>query len=233
MIKNKYLAVIGIVYCMFSFGGCDDGAGNKSVNPVVRAALKATGNGSIRAQVYVEGPDGNALSGAVVTVKDDNNVLLHLSYDTASCSYTGLLEEYAGDTVYAVEVNSILSKNVIILEIPYTAIANTPNIIVFQDSDGNSVLKGQAVVASQPVIIGWDSSGDDIVYILTIRTTLKSVYTITTNACLITVPEKTIPAGVYVVEISAQKIHGDVYFRSLPYYSASFINAPILNCHVN
>jgi hypothetical protein len=56
--------------------GCGNPAQNTpGAQPSVRAAFTSGGNGAIKAAVFVEGPDGNALSGAVVIVRDSRNSL--------------------------------------------------------------------------------------------------------------------------------------------------------------
>jgi len=137
---------------------------NADIQPNVRAALRASGSGSVRAMVYVEGADGNSLSGAIVTVKDDRNAIVQLNYDSAACSYNGLLEELPGNTNYIIEVISILSKENIVLTVPYSRLTSAPEVTVFQDMAGNSVLQGQSIEANLPVQIGWSGSGDGVVY---------------------------------------------------------------------
>ena len=226
--KTKICAVCIITFILFS---CATQA--EDIKPKVRAAFRATGTGSVRAAVYVEGADGNSLSGAVVTVLDKNNALLPLAYDSASCSYSGLMEELPGDTSYTVEVATVLSKKNILLSVPYSKLSDEPDVIVFQDSAGNSALHGQAIESSLPVQIGWTGSGEGVVYQATIRTALKTVYSVSTNALTATVPAGSIPTGAYLLEISAQKAQGDAYFKSSRYYSLSYINSSLVSCDVN
>jgi len=108
--------------------------------PKVRAAFRNTGSETVQARVFIEGADGNAVTGAVVTVKDGDNPPVQLDYNQASLSYTGILEEPNSDTVYTAEVSTILSGNIISLKAPYTKVKTAPNVTVFQDSQGNSVL---------------------------------------------------------------------------------------------
>ncbi|MDR0495658.1 MAG: hypothetical protein LBG95_08550 [Treponema sp.] len=203
------------------------------VRPGIRAVLKSTGTGGVKASVFVEGPDGNSLSGAVVTVLDTRNALLQLSYDSVACSYNGITEELPGESSYIIEVTTMIFPEKLRLTAPYSRLSDAPNITVFQDAAGNSVLHGQSIESSQPVQIGWEGSGEGIVYQAVIKTALKTVYSVSTNANTVTVPEDTIPAGSYLLELSAQKIHGDAFFSSASYYSLSFINAPPVSCDVN
>jgi len=224
--KIKLFAVIAGLL-LFSCAAPED------VKPNIRAVLKATGTGSIRATVFVEGSDGNSLSGAVVTIRDKRNAILQLNYDSVACSYNGLMEEFPGESSYNVDVGTVLSKNKITLTVPYLRLLNAPEVIIFQDMAGNSVLHGQSINSAQPVQIGWSGSGEGVVYQVTIRTALRAVYAVSTNSLNITVPADSIPAGSYILDVSAQKVYGDAYFRNSQYYSLSYINASLVSCDVN
>ena len=223
---KKIFPLLGACLLFFS---C---AAEETENLRVRASLKATGTGSIRVSVFVEGPGGNSLSGALVTVKDSRSNVLQLNYDSSACSYNGLTEELPGLTNYTVEVATIISKESIMLTVPYSRIEEAPEVIVFQDAAGNSALHGQAIKSDQPVQIGWAGSAEAASYEVTIRTALKTVYAVSTNANTITVPAYTIPEGSYLLEVSAQKIHGDIFFKSSPFCSVSFINSTLVSCDV-
>ena len=216
------------------FTGCNNSSQDTpSVQPRVRAAFRSSGTDTVQARVFVEGPDGNAVSGAVVTVRDNRNILTQLDYNSSAHSYNGLLEEPSNDTVYIVEIYTILSGDIINLTVPYSRLADAPYVTVFQDSAGNSVLNGQSLVSSRPIQIGWVDSGEGVVYQVTLRTALRTVYTVSTEARTVTIPANTVTSGSYLLEISAQKIHGDIYFRNAHYYSASFLTAPMVSCNVN
>ena len=224
-IKIIAICIIGLI-----FFSCD---APQDTKPNVRAVLKATGTGSIRATVFVEGSDGNSLSGAVVTIMDKRNAILQLNYDSAACSYNGLMEEFPDESNYNVEVATILSKEKIKLTVPYLRLSNAPEVIVFQDMAGSSVLHGQSIASSQPVQIGWSGSGEGGVYQVTIRTALKVIYAVSTNSLNVTVPAGSIPAGSYLLDISAQKMYGDAFFMKSQFYSLSYINASLVSCDVN
>jgi len=212
---------------------CGNPTEEDPVRPRVRADFRYNGSGAIQAKVFVEGTDGNSVSAAVVMVRDARNVVTQLDYVPSSLAYTGLLEEPDAYSVYTVEVATVLSDSIIALEVPYSKPSGVPNVTVFQDSGGNSVLNGQALVSSGGVQIGWADGGGGATYRVTIRTALKTVYAVSTKARTVTVPANAIPAGSYVLEIVAQNTYGDLYFRSAPYYSASSLRAPLVSCNVN
>jgi hypothetical protein len=228
--KNALL-IPALCFIFFSCNNPQD-ASQEPAMPRVRAVLKSTGTGGVRATVFVEGPDGNSLSGAVVTVKDTRNALLQLNYDSVACSYNGITEELPGKSSYYIEVGTILATQKIGLTVPYTRLSDPPNITVFQDAAGNSVLHGGTLKPAQPVQIGWAGSGEGVVYQVVIKTALKTVYSVSTNANTVTIPAGTIPTGTYNLELSAQKILGDAFFNSSPYYSLSIISASPVSCNV-
>jgi NADPH-dependent ferric siderophore reductase len=88
-----------LLFCSCNTSFQSDSAGV----PAIRAILKSAGNGTIKARVYVEGSDGNAVSGAVVTMQDATNQILSLDYDSTTCSYNGILSEQSGESSYTVE----------------------------------------------------------------------------------------------------------------------------------
>ncbi|MCL2558428.1 MAG: hypothetical protein FWE09_08110, partial [Treponema sp.] len=213
--------------------GCGNPAQEAPAGPRVRADFRHNGSGAIQARVFIEGPNGNAVSAAVVTVRDARNAVTHLDYAPSSLSYSGIIEEPEGYSVYTVEVSTILSPEVIRLEVPYSRPVGAPHVTVFQDSAGNSVLNGQQLDSSKAVQIGWADGGEGATYRVAIRTALKTVYAVTTQARTVTLPANAIPTGSYLLEIVAQNTYGDVYFRDAPYYSASSVQAPLVSCNVN
>jgi len=241
MLANKEMRAkhfIALILLLSEFVSCNDPVQDTpKIEPRVRAALRSNGADTIQAKVFVEGPDGNSVSGAVVVVRDSRNAVTQLDYNSSSHSYNGILEEPPvaanSETLYAVEIATILSGDIITLSVPYTKLENPPNVTVFQDSDGNSVLHGQSLSSSLPVQIGWADSGEGAVYQVAIKTALRTMYAVSTEARTVTVPANTVQPGSYLLEISAQKTHGDVFFRSAQFYSASFASAPLVSCNVN
>jgi hypothetical protein len=180
-----------------------------------------------------EGPTGNSVSGALVTVHDETNKVTMLSYDSGSCTYSGDMEEPGVDMTYTVEVTTLLLDTPVIQKIPYSALSKKPDITVFQDALGNSVLKGQGLSGGAPLQIAWVSCGTGIVYQLAVKAALKTVYAASTSAETIIISSGAIPPGVYTLKISAQKIYGDPYFKKADYCSMSSAKSIGLSFNVN
>jgi hypothetical protein len=201
-------------------------------NVRMRASIVSTGSGFVCCTVNVEGPSGNSISGAVVTVCDTANHITILQYDSTTCVYSETIEE-SDDTIYRFEANSILRNDIFVIEVPYTKISSKPQIIVFQDEIGNSVLNGQSLADNKSIQIAWSSSGEKINYQITIKTALKTIYSVSTNAENLFIPASIISKGIYTVEIFAQKIYGDPYFKESNFCSISSLKSAGLTFNVN
>jgi hypothetical protein len=227
---KRLVLLAGVCLLLSCTDAAQDGATVK-VRP--RASVTGTGTGSVRCAVWVEGPAGDSLTGAVVTVRNGANQVTLLAYDAAQCAYTATVEETARDAAYTFEVSSILLDTPMTLKVPYTALTQKPGVTVFQDVSGASVLNGQGLGAGQPVQIAWTSCGEGAAYQVTVKTALTAVYSVSTNAKTVTLPAGAIPAGNYTLEIIAQKIYGDPYFKEAVYYSLSATKSAALSFHVD
>jgi hypothetical protein len=70
------------------------------------------------------------------------------------------------------------------------------------------------------------------VYQIALKTALQTVYATSTNAATLTIPALTLPAGSYWLEIIAQRIHGDPYFKGASYYAVSSLSSAGVSCNV-
>jgi len=233
--KNKqFFSILFLIFItIILHNGCKNDLSNIQIQIRVRASFRSSAADTIQAKVYVEGPDGNAVSAAVVTVKNNLNMVTQFDYNSSTYSYNANLEEPLDSSNYIVEVSTVLSGDIISLIVPYSKLTNMPNVTVFQDAAGNSALHGQSLTSTQPIQIGWAESGEGVVYRVTLKTMLRTVYAVSTEARTVTLSPNTLPSGSYLLEISAQKTHGDIYFRSAPYSSVSFLSAPMVSCNVN
>jgi hypothetical protein len=199
----------------------------------VRTTVTASGSGSVQCTVCVEGPNGESVSGALVVLWDETNKAAMLSYDSSTCTYSTAVEEQEGETMYTIEVATILLDAPVVQKIPYAGLSKKPDITVFQDAAGNSVLNGQTLSKNTPLQIAWTSCGNGIVYQLAVKTALKMIYAISSNAETVTIPADIIPAGVYTLEILAQKISGDPNFKKADYCSTSSSKSLGITFNVN
>ena len=202
---------------------------NNNVN--IRCSIVPSTSGYIKCSAFIEGPSGDNVSGALINVTDSYKQVSQLLYDTGSSSYSARIEENT-DT-YNFEITSVLLHGTKHIHVPYTMILKSPGVTVFQDSNGNSVLSGQNLDRGLPVQIAWSNCGADVSYQLAVKTALRTVYAVTTNAETIIIPENLLPMGTYTLTISAQKIHGDPLFKTADYYSLSNSTTVGLGFYVN
>jgi hypothetical protein len=210
---------------------CDTTA-QMELQPRMRVEVSSPSSGSMQFTAFLEGPDGNALTGAVVLVREPSNRIIPLRFDAESCSYTASAEALSGAVTYVFEAQTILSDKLLCLNVPYTGLTQKPAVTVFRDDTGNSVLSGQNLDSTEPIQIAWTLTGEDAAYIISIKAALQTVYTVSTAAGTVIIPQGSFSPGTYTLEIIAQKIFGDPYFREYSYYSISSINSVALNFDV-
>ncbi len=92
------------------FVACEQSGETDSGGVRVRTLIESTGTADAEISVIVEGPDGNAVSGAVVLVRDSANTISILPFDYETCSYTDT-REVLPDGVFVVCVKSALLES--------------------------------------------------------------------------------------------------------------------------
>jgi hypothetical protein len=216
MRKYPLVPVLGAIVLFLS--GCSQTVANEVH---VRTRIESSGTASATISVYVEGSDGNAVTGAVVQVLDSINSVMSLPFDSQSCAYAGS-RSVPADGRFKIRVQSVLLKSDYSRTIPHTLLDSKPQLSDFRDASGNSVLEGKALHVNEPWHLGWQSLGQGVVYSITFRTATKVFYSVSTEACSITVPAGTLGAGsTWYVEIQAQRIIGDPDYKDFDYCSSS------------
>jgi hypothetical protein len=219
-------------YAVWFLSSCrTDGGASPGLAARVSVESEKTDTAAIR--VYLEGNDGNLVSGALVIVRSGQNASMKLDFD-----YTGGV--YAGDyplppdgKLY-VEVRSVLLDEPINLNILHKPVTIQPAIQTFQDADGNSALHGQHLQYASKMQIGWNSCGEGIVYQAIIKDAFGVVYSKATEALMIEIPADIIPAGMgYTAQVIAQRIEGDPFFITHNYYSAAVNKGSLMIFNVN
>lgn len=229
---KRYLILFFILSLLFTTSCNDSNSGTSDNGISVRAILESEESSTVDIKVYVEGADGNALTGAVVLVSDSQNKVTNLEFDSDKYCYTGSAPVLS-DGMFIFKVNSLAVADMEEFTVPHTILSIKPVVSTFQDADGNSVLSGQALSSSKEIQVAWNSVGSDIVYQVTVKTALRTLYSVSTNACNISIPASSITAGTnYMFEIIAQKIYGDPYFQNANYYSVSIIRSAMVSFDV-
>jgi hypothetical protein len=184
--------------------------------------------------IELEGSDGNLISGAVVMVYNNVNGVMKCGYDALTGTYTTKYPIPA-DGIFNISVKSALASDPAVYQIYHDRITNKPVINVFEDSSGSSVLLGQAIDCKRDIQVGWNSSGTNITYQITVKSSLRTLYETSTAGLTMMIPGGFInaPTGqIYYIQITAQRISGDPFFRSANYYSVAITNGETLSFNV-
>lgn len=220
MIRTKIVAGMTCVLALLWLVGCDYQP-QEIPEIAVRTTVESENADDARIRVFVEGPDGNMVTGSVVTVRNSKNAMLKIPFDPESFCYTASFPVPSEDLLYFC-VQTLLTDTVTSYSIPHGSIEADPEIKLFRDSLGNSVLSGQALDADSPIQIAWDSLGDGVVYEIAISSASETLYTVSTHEFEIQIPAGSIKAGTGLfAEIIARRIFGDPFFRFESYYSVS------------
>lgn len=187
----------------------------------IRTIMESSGNTDVGVQVFLENSDGNAVSGALVQVRTATNTITRLPFDPQKNCYTAPVPSSQEDQIH-ISVSSALLEGEQTFNIPHVQIQTTPTVSVLQDALGNSMLNGQNLNSAEEIQVGWDSVLDGAIYIVTAKTALDTLYSVSTESTQIIIPANTLEAGQNCfVQIEAQKIFGDPLFKTVDYYSVS------------
>jgi hypothetical protein len=234
------LAVVFITLALFlscSDESTDDETKNDSINYLAfspRISIVSQNTNIADVNVEIEGFDGNLISGAVVLVSNSINGVHKCAYDPATGSYNGKYPIPA-DGLIKVIINSILAPVPVTYSLFHQQIINKPIINVFEDSTGASVLLGVALDFLKEIQIGWTSCGEGIVYHISIRSALQTLYEASTESLTHFIPGGKfviLPGQIYYLQINAQRITGDPFFQENNYYSAAIRTGDTISFNV-
>jgi hypothetical protein len=230
MKKFLYFFLSGII-CLTA---CNEDGGDGSYDDIaVRTVIESEESSTADIRVYVEGSDGNALTGSVVLLRDSQNRVKNLEFDPYKYCYTGSAA-IPGDGLFFVKVRSLAMEYAREFTVPHVILSEKPVVSTFQDADGSSVLSGQGLSSVKEIMVAWNSAGSgSIVYQVSVKTALHTLYSVSTSANNISIPASTLPAGNnYMFVIVAQKIFGDPFFEISDYYSVSVIRGAMVSFNV-
>lgn len=231
--KKNLISTLLIVFLVI-FISCSNSSTSYE-SEMVRIALASPYNDKVEARVYIEGLDGNIVTGAVVSVKDSANSITILNYNFQQGCYYGLVNKASGGE-YTFTVNSRLFKTPKEYIVPHLYLENTIDIkkIEMLNQIGESYQNYDTFNTSLPIRITWPSSVENCTYKITIKTPAKVLYEVSTNNKTIEIPANTIPAGTNYVylQIQQQKLYGDILFQNANYYSVSVYSTGSINFNV-
>lgn len=188
----------------------------------IRTTVESSATGSAAtANVYLEGSDGNVLTGAVVLVSTADNIVTKLDFDSTAYCYRTKSLPLSKSQEYRFTIQSNAASKIITYTVPHSFISTQPIVNVFEGSSGKSVLKGDKLEATDAIQVAWSPSDGGNVYQITIKDSVQTVYSTATSGTFVRIPADTLASGSYYLEITAQSLYGDPLFQDADFYSAS------------
>jgi len=241
MTRNCFIKLaVFIVFALFLSCSNDEPKEEKDKNSSTnfafspRISIVSQNTNIADVNVEIEGFDGNLVSGAVVLVSNNINGVNKCTYDPTTGSYNGKYP-IPTDGLIKIIINSVLSPTPATYTIFHQQIINKPIINVFEDSTGASVLLGMALDFLNEIQIGWTSCGEGIVYHISIKSSLQTLYEASTDSLTHFIPGGTFlisPGQIYYLQINAQRIIGDPFFQKINYYSAAIRTGDVISFNV-
>jgi hypothetical protein len=215
------------------FVSCRHNAGAALAGLAARVSVESEKTDTADIRVYLEGNDGNLVTGALVIVKSEQNTALKLDFDYTEGVYADSYPIPPDGRLY-IEIRSALLNEPMKLSILHKPVLVRPAVQTLQDESGKSALYGQSLQYDLVKQLGWNNCGDGIAYQVIIKDAFGIVYEKTTEALTIDIPAKSIPPGTgYTVQIIAQKINGDPFFITNNYYSAAVNKGSLVSFDVD
>lgn len=207
---------------------CTDPSTGQVTATRARTVVESSAGGDAKIQVYLEGADGNMLTGAAITVTDYQNRYEMLPFVQDDYCYVGTFP-VPSDGVLDFFIDSNGIDESLSYSVPHRTLSEAPTITVFQDSSGDSVLSGESLDSALTIQIGWEKPDVNAVCIVNVRDQFGSVFSLSTKATSCLIPAGTLTAGKsYGLIVSAQLLYGDPTFKSYAYYSVSSVTGPRL-----
>ena len=135
VIKMKLINFLLICFFMI-FSSCKISGQEDNVN--IRVAVVSLDNQSVEMNVFVENGNGQIATGAIVMVKNTENQIIYLPFDSKKWCHTANLS-IPSDGFFDIYVDTILSDFKESIKVPIELINEVPIITAIQDSIGNSV----------------------------------------------------------------------------------------------
>lgn len=223
--------VFVFVIAVFAFSGCRFYKNGVERGLNIRTSLVSESNGVISVSVWPENMNGDISTGAVVSVTDPSNQVWLCEFNNQKQAYVKDIE--SSFESFKVNVKSELLESPFEKTYAHKAITEKPVVKVFSDESGNSVISGNALNGNEELLVAWDSLGEGVVYNVQIRSALSVKWKKSCSTSSISVPSDTLSAGTYYIQVTAQWISGDPYFKNDDYYSQSTSASSSLSFFIN
>lgn len=213
----KYLVNLMLICTLFF--SCSNNCYQKQ-DLRIRVSLESLDSKRVEIRVFAENQDGNAITGAFVSLKSSQNQFKRIYFDTNEWCYKTELT-VLNNEIFTIYVDSVLLTEIMEINVPYSRIETLPTITNIADELGNSIFTGNTLSAEKNIQISWELQEEDVIYYVRIKDSFSSIVRETsTEEKSITIPANTLKNGkYYYVCVQAQKILGDIQYKDEMYYS--------------
>lgn len=215
---------------MFLFLACSNMTDNMG-KLSVRVNIMSEYSKDVSFKVYLENNSGQAVNAAVVLVTNKNGITEILDFDNTMQCYTGTMNGIEED-VYEITVNSNLLDKPYIVSVPHTRLINKPVFSSISDSQGNNVLRGEALNKDKKIQISWIPLKEGVTYQVIVKNALNIKWMDSVSSSTVVIPENVLAKGSYYIFINAQESFGDIFYSTNNYYSVSNISSSTVSFSV-
>lgn len=205
------------IFCLFLIISCKTNV-DENDDISIHANILTNSNGVTVIKVYPVDCHGQIVGGVSVLAKNVENVVSILDFDNQNQVFYTNVDALDTDN-FTIIVKNLYNNQKYTMNVPHKKITTAPSVETFMDETGNNVLNGNSLKKNKKINIAWDSTGDDIVYQVIIKTATSIKWMTTTSNCFVQIPELTFLQGSYYLCIKAQKSFGDIFYETENYYS--------------
>ncbi|QEN04432.1 hypothetical protein EW093_06880 [Thiospirochaeta perfilievii] len=186
----------------------------------IRSVLEVSTTSEIKAKVYLEGVNGQAINGALVYILTPYNQMNLLDFDYDIGCYTAFLGSPITGT-YSIAVESRAYKD-LTREIDFVNLGEDLDFILIQDDSGHDALYGQDISLNGKLSITWDILNNISLYQVKVTKPDGTVYEVSTIENSVLLDNSVLDVkGNYSIQLLAQYIYGDPLFQSFDYYAVN------------
>lgn len=196
--------------------------------PSVFITIESGNSGFVDVRVFIEGLDGNSITGAIVTAVNPVNESVLLKYSTENTCYTGSFSSAAsGD--YAISVNSVLFPDNHIVIVPHNIISTQPEITALADSAGANVFMGEAIDPALDIFCSAEIQENASVYTFQVKNGVELVWAVNSEDEKCVIPAGTLGSvNGLAITVTAQYVSGDPLLQENNFYSVSTLQGSAL-----
>ena len=187
----------------------------------IRLSLVSQYGSAVQVSVYLEGSDGEWVTGARVSATNPAKEVQLLGFSETQGCYYGTFDDPLSGT-YSIDLHSaLLGSDSRTFSLEHEVPSGVPAVSQCSDELGDNALIGQALGADQKICLRWAALGDVSLYRVGINRGAIQAYSEDVADNSLEIPANTLEAGPYSVKISAQWLRGDPYLIASDTYSAS------------